>query len=242
MSPRRLGAVSLRGRAAAAGAGDAVLPAMARVLLMVARTEVLQMKMDMKLMAGGVGGVLVAAGGIALFVASAMHEPAPTSRAPRQAAEPVEPLAPPRLEPALATTTRASSAAPVEVPDGVEPERYEPELRDGAIRVRRLVVATGVAHREPTGASDVFEVGASPRLYAFVEAVNETGEPVALRVTFEPARGEPTGHVSLEVPASAPRFRTWAYTRHVYTTGRWHVVVRAADGRLVARRPFDVIE
>src|SRR5690606_4178759 len=139
--------------------------------------------------------------------------------------------------------TRAPSAdvAPAPAPEPAEapPESFEPELRDGDVRLRRLIVATGVSDREPTGASDAFELGTA-RIYAFVEAVNETHEPVELRVTFEPERGESVGHVALEVPASARRFRTWAYTRHVYSAGRWNVVVRDADGRLIARRPFDV--
>lgn len=190
------------------------------------------MKTNIELVLSGIGGVVVGVGTIALLVACA-GEPAATTATART----VEPLPAPALAPELATTTPASAVIEREP----EVESYEPELAGGAIRVRRLIVATGVAQREPTGAADVFELGESPRLYAFVEAVNETGEPAPLEITFEPERGgESAGHVSVVVPARAPRFRTWAYTRHIYTEGRWEAVVRAPDGRVIARRPFDV--
>ena len=189
------------------------------------------MKTNIELVLSGIGGVVVGVGAIALLAACA-GEPAATTATART----VEPLPAPALAPELATTTPASAVIEPEL----EVESYEPELAGGAIRVRRLIVATGVAQREPTGAADVFELGESPRLYAFIEAVNETGEPVALEITFEPERGESAGHVSVEVPARAPRFRTWAYTRHIYREGRWEAVVRAPDGRVIARRPFDV--
>ncbi|MBZ0121540.1 MAG: DUF2914 domain-containing protein, partial [Sandaracinaceae bacterium] len=65
---------------------------------------------------------------------------------------------------------------------------------------------------------------------------------VELQVTFEPERGEAVGHVGLRVPASASRWRTWAYSRNVSRPGRWQAVVRDAEGRVIARRAFDVVE
>ncbi len=196
------------------------------------------MQTQTKLVLGGVCGVIVAGGMLAALFA--IPNEAPSAPAARE--EAVEPVPAPDLEPALATTHTPSVQAPVVAPEPAPPS-YEPELRGtGAIRVRRLIVSSGVAGHEPTGADDVFELGAQPRIYAFVDAVNETDEEVALRVTFEPEQGESAGHVALEIPANVPRFRTWAYTRHVYTPGRWEVVVRAPDGSVIARRPFDVVE
>lgn len=149
--------------------------------------------------------------------------------------ESTAPLPSPRVE-ELATTH--TPAAPTEATE-VEPiQVYAPQLEEGAVRLRRLIVATGIEEREPSGAADVFARNAD-RVYAFIEAVNETDQPAELRVTFEPERGESVGHVTLEVPARARRFRTWAYSRNVQTAGEWQVVVRAAD-RVIARRPFTV--
>jgi len=200
------------------------------------------MKTNVKLLAGGLAAMLLpVAAGIALLV-WADDAAAPRVEAPP---EPVEPVPSPRLDSELAATHRPSTetVAPEPEPEP-EPEvdPYEPALAGGPLRVRRLIVSTGVRDHEPTGAADVFEVGGQARVYAFVDAANATGEDAALEVTFEPESGESTGHVSLDVPAGAPRWRTWAYTRHVYEPGRWHVVVRAPDGRELARRAFDVVE
>lgn len=199
-----------------------------------------------KLVAAGLTGALAAgliAGGIAWASAARVAE-APS----RPVETPVAPVPSPRLEPELATTHRASTeAAPAPreatpAPRHAAPrDDYEPELEaSGGIRVRRLVLATGVERHEPTGASNVFRLRGQERIYAFVDAVNETGESVELNVTFEPPQGESTGHVALRVPARVARYRTWAWTRHVYETGRWEAVVRAPDGRVIARRAFDV--
>src|SRR5690606_20113533 len=100
----------------------------------------------------------------------------------------------PVLAPPLATTLPPSDPAPaVEVPP--QRERTKASLATaGSLRLRRLVAATGVEAHEPTGASDSFEGGAPDRLYAFIEAVNESDAPGQLYVTFEPDRGETTGH------------------------------------------------
>ncbi|HBQ17964.1 MAG TPA: hypothetical protein DEF51_44870 [Myxococcales bacterium] len=201
------------------------------------------MKTNLKLLAGGVAGLLTALGlivGFAFWASSG----ADTSRAEaRETEAPVATIPSPELEMPMTNTHRDPVVAPLPVAEEA-PARdpYAPTLAEGRLRVRRLVVASGVSGHEPTGADDVFEVGAQRRVYAFIEAVNETGEDVAVEVTFEPASGESVGHVSLDVPAGTPRWRTWAFTRHVYTTGRWHAVVRHPDGREIARRAFDVVD
>lgn len=206
------------------------------------------MKTNVKLLAGGVAAMLLpVAAGVAFYL---WAEEAEAPRAPEASAEAaeeaVDPVPSPRLEPELATTHRPSVPPRPEPVASPEPEPevdpYAPELTtSGPIRVRRLIVATGVRSHEPTGAADEIALG-TRRVYAFVDAANRTDEDVALRVTFEPEDGETAGHVALDVPAGAPRWRTWAWTRHVYSPGRWHAVVRGPDGRELARRAFDVVE
>lgn len=202
------------------------------------------MKTNIKLVAGGVSGLLACAGLLIAFFVWAGSTPEPTP-----AAEANVPVPSPSFETGLATTATEAAppaVAPV-VEDAPEPilpaDPFAPTMDEsGSVRVRRLILSTGVEGHEPTGAADEFEIGAQRRIYAFVDAVNESDENAALQVTFEPELGETAGHVSLDVPSNARRWRTWAYTRHVYTPGRWNVVVRAADGHEVARRAFDVTE
>ncbi|MBX3273027.1 MAG: DUF2914 domain-containing protein [Sandaracinaceae bacterium] len=199
------------------------------------------MKTNLPIVAGGLAALVAAAGVAVGLLVLAGSEPEVAAPVAREASP--APVPAPALDDALATTTRTQAPIPAPVHVAAPaPDPYAPELEaSGAVRVRRLVVATGVAGHEPTGAADTFARG-TPRLYAFVDAVNESGEEVALRVTFEPEAGESAGHVALTVPARRARHRTWAYTRHVYASGRWHAVVRAPDGRVLARRAFDVVE
>ncbi|MFO0708394.1 MAG: hypothetical protein U0353_01070 [Sandaracinus sp.] len=112
------------------------------------------------------------------------------------------------------------------------------------LRVRRLVVSTGVEDREPTGASERFERD-EPRLYAFVDLANR-GDATEVEVVFEPENetreAHVTGLVTLEVPAEVGRHRTWAWSRNVHAPGRWSAIVRDLEGHELARTSFVVEE
>jgi hypothetical protein len=135
--------------------------------------------------------------------------------------------------------------------------------REGELRVRRLILATGGEAREPVGAAETFARADVDRLYAFVEIANRTGGEQEVVVTFEPqqrggreAAGDPgrvggrgdgtgqagdvVGHVELEVGNGA-RWRTWAYTR-MLRAGAWDAVVRDTEGHELARTAFTVTE
>ena len=209
------------------------------------------MKTNLKLVAGGVAGMLTAAGLVIGLLVWATAEEASSRGAHAEtsyeADAGVATVEMPSMEHELATTTPTPRVAPAPPPEPILEEEpfdpYAPELEaDGDVRVRRLIIATGIGGHEPRGAADELVLGEQSRFYAFVDAVNETDEEVALRVTFEPESGESAGHVSLEIPANRPRFRTWAWTRHIYEPGRWQAVVRAPDGHVIARRAFDVVE
>ncbi|MGE0788385.1 MAG: DUF2914 domain-containing protein [Sandaracinaceae bacterium] len=199
------------------------------------------MKTQVSLIAGGITGSLAAVGMIVAVGFALGGSRSSTPLAHDEAPVPTVPT--PALHEELATTTPTPRVeppivAPAEAP--LPPPRVV--LRDGAIRVRRLVLARGIDGHEPVDATDEVVLGAQPRLYAFVEAVNETGEDVELTVTFEPVEGESTGHVALSIPAASHRYRTWAWTRHIYHAGAWDVVVRDDEGRVIARRAFDVVD
>lgn len=112
----------------------------------------------------------------------------------------------------------------------------------GELRVRRLVLATGIEAREPTGVAVRFD-GQQERLYAFVELAN-TGEATSVEISFEPVtpsrEAQVTGLVSLEVPSGVARHRTWAWSRHVHAPGQWSAVVRDDQGRELARERFEI--
>jgi hypothetical protein len=110
------------------------------------------------------------------------------------------------------------------------------------LRVRRLLVATGIEDREPTGVSDAFD-GEDARLYAFVDLANR-GDATEVDVSFEPEVVSHDAHLSglvtLEVPGEVGRHRTWAWSRGVHAPGRWSVVVRDLEGHELARTPFTI--
>ncbi len=73
-------------------------------------------------------------------------------------------------------------------------------------------------------------------MYAFVEVRNESEDDKTLLVHFI----GPEGQVSGGIPASTPRWRTWAYTRNATKPGLWRVEIRSEDGTLVGALPFEV--
>lgn len=121
-----------------------------------------------------------------------------------------------------------------------EPDEFDRPLDPTEVQVVRFVLARDVKGREPVGESDYFPTG-KEKIFAFVQLANEQGAPYALRVHFEPAEGPSTPYgVKLTVP-TAPRHRTWAFTRVERAPGRYKAVLRTLDGQEIASREF-VIE
>ena len=78
------------------------------------------------------------------------------------------------------------------------------------------------------------------KVYAFVEVSNESESDKSLFVHFIGPKGKVSGGIELEIPASVPRWRTWAYTRHFDAPGLWRVEIRDEDGSLLGALPFEV--
>ncbi len=152
-------------------------------------------------------------------------------------ATPVKPVAAPK--PVVPVDSQAvDEPKPPESDD--ESPAFAPELqpRDG-LSIRRLVTAPAVQHREPVAASSMFG-SHEEKVYAFVEAQNESDEPKKLIVHFIGPDDSVTGGIELEVPAKSTRWRTWAFTKHAKAPGLWRVEVRTPDGELVGALPFEV--
>jgi hypothetical protein len=157
-----------------------------------------------------------------------------TSTVPTVVPKPIEEKkpAPPVTE---VVETPTADAKPIETSP-----TFEPELQslDG-LTIQRLVTAPEVERREPLGPSSVFGPH-DERVYAFVEVSNESEEDKTLQVHFIGPEGQVSGGIELRIPASTPRWRTWAYTRNATKPGLWRVEIRSNDGTLVGALPFEV--
>ena len=117
---------------------------------------------------------------------------------------------------------------------------YEPELiAANGMKLKRLVTSSGIDSREPSTSASIFPVE-EEKVYAFMEVENTTDEELALQVVFVSPKGDTTGHVTVNVPANSPRWRTWAYTRYANTVGQWAAEVRLEDGTVIGKLVFDV--
>ena len=112
------------------------------------------------------------------------------------------------------------------------------ETIDG-LTIQRFVTTSEIVEREPVASASIFGPD-DERVYAFVEVSNESESDKTLFVHFIGPKGKVTGGIALEIPASVPRWRTWAYTRNFDAPGSWRVEIRDAEGRLVGALPFEV--
>jgi hypothetical protein len=108
------------------------------------------------------------------------------------------------------------------------------------LKVKRLVVTTGVEDREPLSNSTVLPSDGSA-IYAFAELSNQDGESENVRITFERKGGaERVGNVTLPVPGRVTRHRTWATTRFIRAAGVWEAVLWSESGAELGRTSFEV--
>lgn len=117
---------------------------------------------------------------------------------------------------------------------------FEPVVQsfDG-MTIQRLITTSAIEDREPIVASSVFGNG-DDKIYAFIEASNASESERAVLVHFIGPGGEVSGGIELRIPALAPRWRTWAYTRHAKAPGIWRVEIRIPSGALLGALPFEV--
>jgi len=172
------------------------------------------------------------------------------------AADPPKSSAVERAMPAIPTLTSTVVSASPEPASAKTPEVPVPEIAEASteedvrsldpdlqsmdgLSIQRLVIALGVERREPIAASSVFRSD-DERVYAFVEVSNESAEAKVLTAHFIGPNGQVSGGIELSIPATVPRWRTWAYTKHAKEPGLWRVEIRAVDGSLLGALPFEV--
>lgn len=156
---------------------------------------------------------------------------------------PVQPCAVRAAPAAVTVLPRGVETPAVTVTHEVTRTATREVAQEGALRIRRIEVGTGVEAREPTGVADHFRAS-EERLYVFLELNNRSGSERDLTITFEPEHlsrtAQITGHVTLHVPANAARHRTWAWSRNVHAVGTWSAVVRDETGHVLAHTEFEV--
>ena len=167
----------------------------------------------------------------------------------------------PANEPVLTSTLTPTKTpvAPVAVPEPeVEPKevvelpKAEPEELEApsalaqpitesidGVTLQRFLTTSDIEKREPIDPTSTFGPE-HERVYAFVDVSNESELDKSLFVHFIGPNGKVSGGIELEIPASVPRWRTWAYTRHFDTPGEWRVEIRDEEGSLLGMLPFEV--
>ncbi|MCA9528615.1 MAG: DUF2914 domain-containing protein, partial [Myxococcales bacterium] len=153
--------------------------------------------------------------------------------------------APPPLDGAIEPVPSADAqppaqpVAPAAEPAATEGDTDATEFGRADVSVRRVALTRAIVDREPLEPATEFE--AKPkRLYAFVDLRNDGDGPGKVRVRFLGPDHAVTGDVLLDVPASVPRWRTWAWTQYATRPGPWEVVVERADGTRLDSATFTV--
>ncbi len=178
--------------------------------------------------------------------------PAPTAEPAKSAAAIVSPTPAGDTKPAAAPTPPAAKMQPRPDLDAGSAARGDSSNRgkvdqpdevdvDADLYVKRLVIARGVASREPVEPATSFPKGEAKRIYAFVEVGNRDKTASEVFVSFKPKGGAEKGRIQLRVGAS-PRWRTWAYTELATEVGEWEAIVRDASGDVIGTQSFAILD
>ena len=166
-------------------------------------------------------------------------ESASTSRATAVVVPSMVAEAPTSPKPVAATAAAVGVAALIGA-SLQAPKAATEHAGESSLKVKRLVVATGVKDREPLISDDALPSDGSA-IYAFAELANPAAGSENVRITFERKGGaERVGDVTLPVPGNVLRHRTWAFTRFIRAPGVWEAVLWSESGAELGRTSFEV--
>ncbi len=166
-------------------------------------------------------------------------ESASTSRATAVVAPSMVAGAQTSLKPVAASAAAVGVAALTGASLGA-PKAATKHAGESSLKVKRLVVATGVKDREPLISDDALPSDGSA-IYAFAELANPAAGSENVRITFERKGGaERVGDVTLPVPGNVLRHRTWAFTRFIRAPGVWEAVLWSESAAELGRTSFEV--
>lgn len=135
---------------------------------------------------------------------------------------PVEPPLPPGAKPPERTPAPEPEPLATKVPAGAKPLTFD-----------RVVLASGVDDRQPTGAGTTFRDGTE--VYCFMSVTNP-GPKRALRHVWYFGDQKKS---SVGVKVGGPTWRTWT-SRPVYGVGSWRVDVVDEEGAVLESVAFEV--
>ncbi len=124
-----------------------------------------------------------------------------------------------------------------------QPEKAEPELveTDG-ISLSDLIVARGVEKRNPVEPGTLFPIEDNGKIYAFLKVLNPEKQQGEVTISWAPLDSDKErGTVKVSIGAHK-KWRTWAFTRTLRKAGKWQVIVRNAEGTIIGRTPFEMVE
>ncbi|MBN2526283.1 MAG: DUF2914 domain-containing protein [Deltaproteobacteria bacterium] len=134
----------------------------------------------------------------------------------------------------------------VKVTDTAEAKKQssmDPVLMEAEdVFLNSIILAKGVHQREPVEPGTSFSVADGTKIYAILDVHNATEAPAELSVSWKlPASDREIGTTAVEAKP-AKSWRTWSFTRWAKKVGVWEVIVRNANGDIIARAPFEVVE
>ncbi|MBN2803707.1 MAG: DUF2914 domain-containing protein [Deltaproteobacteria bacterium] len=136
-------------------------------------------------------------------------------------------------------TVKDSDEESVKSTNSVDEESMETFIaEDGEVAVKSIVIANGLSEREPVDPGTSFVIGASEKIFAYLDVKNETEQEAVIYVSWKrPDRDKEFGKTELTVKP-AKSWHTWSFTRNAKWEGRWEAIVTNSQEEIIARAPF----
>lgn len=139
-------------------------------------------------------------------------------------------------------TSMESAEVPAETPTESTLLDKEVELiaREG-LQLAEFTVARGIEEKKPIDPRTAYKLGEFEKIAAYMIVINPSETADEIHISFRNVEtGKERGKISVSVGAQK-KWRTWAYTRTIRTTGKWEILVRDKDEQLLGRAPFEIL-
>ncbi len=166
-------------------------------------------------------------------------EEEPAQKIPEPTAEDKEP----KTAEALEETDQATQEESAQIIGKPSDDLEDVEIAETeGIGLKNLIVARGVEKRQPVEPGTSFSIVEGGRMYAIMDVKNPSRTENKVSVSWIPVNGKwERGVVKVSIGAQM-KWRTWAYTRAAKKAGKWIVLVRDSEGKIIGRAPFKMTE